>query len=240
MHIGDFISGYLLKNKLSQRQFARDCGLSNGYISMLINNVNPRTGKPLVPSLTALISLAKGMKITVDELIAKTDDIDVDITLARNIIDKKQVKDISNRVIPKNIKAVREKLNITKNKFAEELGLKESDIDDIENGVYNLNKETVFKICDVLKTTPDFLDGTIYEMLENGDADAEYRYLKQQKQPPVNDLSEDERRLIEKYRKINPEAGEMLLTMVNIFEEMPQDRAQMLLAMIRAGIENQG
>lgn len=133
-----------------------------------------------------------------------------------------------------------EKLKITKNKFAEELGLKESDIDDIENGVYNLNKETVFKICDVLKTTPDFLDGTIYEMLENGDADAEYRYLKQQKQPPVNELSEDERRLIEIYRKISPEAGEMLLTMVNIFEEMPQDRAQMLLAMIRAGIENQG
>jgi hypothetical protein len=32
----------------------------------------------------------------------------------------------------------------------------------------------------------------------------------------------------------------MLLTMVNIFEEIPQDRAQMLLAMIRAGIENQG
>jgi transcriptional regulator with XRE-family HTH domain len=85
MHISEFISQYLYKNKLSQRQFAKDCGLSNGYISMLINNVNPRTGKPLVPSLTALIALAKGMKITVDELIAQTDDIDVDITLARNI-----------------------------------------------------------------------------------------------------------------------------------------------------------
>lgn len=150
MHISEFISQYLYKNKLSQRQFAKDCGLSNGYISMLINNVNPRTGKPLVPSLTALIALAKGMKITVDELIAKTDDIDVDITLARNI--------------PKRMK---------------------------------------------------------------------------EEKPPVNDLSEDERRLIEIYRKISPEAGEMLLTMVNIFEEMPQDRAQMLLAMIRAGIENQ-
>lgn len=151
MHISEFISQYLYKNKLSQRQFAKDCGLSNGYISMLINNVNPRTGKPLVPSLTALIALAKGMKITVDELISKTDDIEVDITLARNI--------------PKGL---------TKEK------------------------------------------------------------------PPVNELSEDERRLIEIYRKISPEAGEMLLTMVNIFEEMPQDRAQMLLAMIRAGIENQG
>jgi hypothetical protein len=62
----------------------------------------------------------------------------------------------------------------------------------------------------------------------------------EEEKPPVNELSEDERRLIEIYRKISPEAGEMLLTMVNIFEEIPQDRAQMLLAMIRAGIENQG
>lgn len=85
MHIGEFVANYLLKNKISQRQFAKECGLSNGYISMLINNTNPRTGKPLVPSLTALLSLAKGMKITIDELIAETDDIDVDISLARNI-----------------------------------------------------------------------------------------------------------------------------------------------------------
>ena len=85
MHIGEFINQYLSKKNMSQRQFAKDCGLSNGYISMLIKNINPKTGKPLVPSLSALISIAKGMGITVDELIAQTDDINVDITLTRNL-----------------------------------------------------------------------------------------------------------------------------------------------------------
>ncbi len=85
MHIGEFINQYLSKKNMSQRQFAKDCGLSNGYISMLIKNINPKTGKPLVPSLSALISIAKGMGITVDELIAETDDINVDITLTRNL-----------------------------------------------------------------------------------------------------------------------------------------------------------
>lgn len=85
MTISEFISRYLNENKLSQRQFAKNCGLSNGYISMLINNENPKTKKPLVPSLSALISLSKGMGITVDELIEQTDDIDVDISFAKNI-----------------------------------------------------------------------------------------------------------------------------------------------------------
>lgn len=85
MTISEFISRYLTQNKLSQRQFAKNCGLSNGYISMLINNENPKTKKPLVPSLAALISLSKGMGITIDELIAQTDDIDVDISFAKNI-----------------------------------------------------------------------------------------------------------------------------------------------------------
>ena len=85
MTISEFISRYLNENKLSQRQFAKNCGLSNGYISMLINNENPKTKKPLIPSLSALISLSKGMGITVDELIEQTDDIDVDISFAKNI-----------------------------------------------------------------------------------------------------------------------------------------------------------
>ena len=139
MHISEFISQYLYKNKLSQRQFAKDCGLSNGYISMLINNANPHTGKPLVPSLTTLIALAKGMKITVDELIAKTDDIDVDITLARNI--------------PKR-----------------------------------MNEE----------------------------------------KPPVNELSEDERLLLELYRKVSPETQKVLLTMVDTFDSQSDATRQML------------
>lgn len=85
MHIGEFINNYLLEHQMSQRQFAKKCNLSNGYISMLINKVNPKTGRPPVPSLSALLSISKGMGITLDELITQTDDIEVDISAAKNL-----------------------------------------------------------------------------------------------------------------------------------------------------------
>ena len=85
MTIGEFINNYLLDHQMSQRQFAKKCNFSNGYISMLINNVNPKTGRPLVPSLTALLSIARAMGITLDELINTVDDMDVDISAAKNL-----------------------------------------------------------------------------------------------------------------------------------------------------------
>ncbi len=61
---------------------------------MLINNVNPKTGKPMVPSLSALLSISKAMGITIDELIEAVDDLDVDISAAKNLtsVKKKGVK----------------------------------------------------------------------------------------------------------------------------------------------------
>ncbi len=85
MTIGEYINIYLTEHSMSQRQFAKRCNLSNGYISMLINNVNPRTGKPLVPSLSALLAISSGMGITLDELIEKTEDTPVDISITKNM-----------------------------------------------------------------------------------------------------------------------------------------------------------
>ena len=85
MRIGEFIYNYLIEHQMSQRQFAKKCNFSNGYISMLINNVNPKTGKPLVPSLTALLSISKAMGISLDALIDAVDDLDVDISAAKNL-----------------------------------------------------------------------------------------------------------------------------------------------------------
>lgn len=85
MHIGEFINQYLKENYISQRQFAQKCNLSNGYISMLINNRNPKTKKPIIPSLSALLAISKGMGITLDELIKQTDDINVDISSTTNL-----------------------------------------------------------------------------------------------------------------------------------------------------------
>ena len=54
MTLSDFVKEYRKEHDLSQRQFAAICGLSNGYISMLERNLNPKTGLPLTPSLPAL------------------------------------------------------------------------------------------------------------------------------------------------------------------------------------------
>lgn len=79
MRLGELISIYLKDNDLSQRQFAKKCGLSNGYISMLINNCNPKSGKPPVPSLSALLAISSGMGMTLDDMFRKVEDIDVNI-----------------------------------------------------------------------------------------------------------------------------------------------------------------
>jgi transcriptional regulator with XRE-family HTH domain len=125
--------------------------------------------------------------------------------------------------IYERIKFLREKLNMSQQELALKVGYQDkSAVSKVERGERDITQTMVAKYATALHTTPAYLMGW------------------EEEKPPVNDLSEDERRLIEIYRKISPEAGEMLLTMVNIFEEIPQDRAQMLLAMIRAGIENQG
>ena len=44
--------------------------------------MNPRTGKPLTPTLPMLKKIADGMNITLDELLSKTEDFLVDLSPA--------------------------------------------------------------------------------------------------------------------------------------------------------------
>lgn len=84
MQIGDIVQQHLEKNNLSQRQFAKKCGVSHGYISMLINGKNPCTGKKIVPTLTALQSLSTGLGVTLDSLLRMMDGERVDISPENN------------------------------------------------------------------------------------------------------------------------------------------------------------
>lgn len=79
MTLSDLVQEYRREHDLSQRQFASACGLSNGYISMLERNVNPKTGQPVTPSLPALKKIADGMGISLTDLFTRTDDIPVDL-----------------------------------------------------------------------------------------------------------------------------------------------------------------
>lgn len=78
MLLGEIIANYRTENNLSQRKFAERCkGISNGYISMIENNCNPKTGKPIVPSLDKLKIIAKAMGMTLESLLDSADDMPV-------------------------------------------------------------------------------------------------------------------------------------------------------------------
>ena len=79
MTLGDYIRAYRKKAKMSQREFANKCDLSNGYISMLERGINPKTNEPITPSLIQLKKLADGMCVTVSDILQEVDDMPVDV-----------------------------------------------------------------------------------------------------------------------------------------------------------------
>lgn len=128
-------------------------------------------------------------------------------------MERKTVGIINQRIIAKNIKTFREDAKMSQTEFAQLLGVDEDTILNIENGNHIPNKEMLFLICDIFKITPDFLNGTIEELYDSGDTDAEYRMLRYQ-QPLIStdlDLSEVEKILIELFRKLPDEAQKMYL-----------------------------
>lgn len=78
MTLGEIIKLYRKEHGLSQRQFAERCGdVTNGYISMVEVGRNPATGKPIIPSIDKLYSFARGMGISLHQLVEKADDMPV-------------------------------------------------------------------------------------------------------------------------------------------------------------------
>ena len=80
MQLRDLIRNYRTTHGLSQRQFATQCDLSNGYISILEKGLNPNTGKPVTPTIPQLKKLANGMSMTLAELFEQVDDMPIDIS----------------------------------------------------------------------------------------------------------------------------------------------------------------
>ena len=102
MTVGELIKKYREENNLSQRQFAAMCGLSNGYISMLEKNENPRTKLPVNPTIPALKAIAKTMQLTLDDLLNLSDDMDIDLSVT-----KKNVPAPGIMPLPKTVKKPR-------------------------------------------------------------------------------------------------------------------------------------
>lgn len=74
MKLSCVLTDYRDRLQISQRELARRCGLSNSYISFIENEFNPRTGKPIVPTLEQYQKIANGMDMSVQELFEKLDE----------------------------------------------------------------------------------------------------------------------------------------------------------------------
>lgn len=68
MEIKDLIKKYRDDNDISQREFARRCGLSNSLISILEMGKNPQTGRKMSPDLETYRKIATVMGMTTHEL----------------------------------------------------------------------------------------------------------------------------------------------------------------------------
>ena len=77
MTIGEIIKKYCSEHGMSYQQFAQASKVSKGYISMLINGRNPRTGKPMKPTIETYNNIAGAMYMTVDQLFEIMDDAPV-------------------------------------------------------------------------------------------------------------------------------------------------------------------
>lgn len=85
MKLSEIVRNYRTENDISQREFARRCGVTNSYISFIENECNPKTGKPMVPTIEQYKKLADGMSITVQHLFELLDkDSPVDLSEINN------------------------------------------------------------------------------------------------------------------------------------------------------------
>ena len=83
MFLGEIVKKYRLEHKISMDEFARLSGLSKGYISMLEKNENPRTKKPISPSIDTIKQVSEVTGIDFNEIIDMLDD-DLELILNKD------------------------------------------------------------------------------------------------------------------------------------------------------------
>lgn len=74
MFLGEVIKKYRDENQISMRDFAKRCRLSHTYIAALEKNIDPRTGKPIAPTLDTVKNIAMAINMSIDELLKILDD----------------------------------------------------------------------------------------------------------------------------------------------------------------------
>ena len=80
MKVGEWLKLYREQHNLSMQALADLCGFSKAYINVLEKGVNPKTGKPISPTMQTFEKIARGTKTDVDTLL-KILDSDQPITV---------------------------------------------------------------------------------------------------------------------------------------------------------------
>ena len=68
MTLGEIIKDYREKHDMSMRDFETLSGISRGYLSMLEKNQNPRSKKPITPSIDMIKQVASAIGMTFDQI----------------------------------------------------------------------------------------------------------------------------------------------------------------------------
>ena len=82
MTLSEYIKDYRATHNLSQRQFANQCGLSNGMIARLERGYDYRTNEPVIPQMESLKKIATGMGISLTDLLTSIDDMLVSLRVS--------------------------------------------------------------------------------------------------------------------------------------------------------------
>lgn len=83
MKLSEIVKNYRKEHHLSMDEMAKRCNTSKPYISMLENDKNTKTGRPIIPKADTLMKLAFGMNMELEQLI-KMMDGDIVIQISPN------------------------------------------------------------------------------------------------------------------------------------------------------------
>ena len=188
---------------LSQQSLADEVGMSKSSINMYERGERE-------PGIETVKRIADFFNVDVDYLFGVSD------------IRKRRGFKFGARIYQNtahNIQHHREEANLTQKQFADLLGVDESAVVELESGKNPLEKEMLYKICDVLRLIPRNIE-------------------------PIDDeeFTEDEEYLISRRQKEIP--GEIVLTedekmLLNLFRRVPEQNQAMVLEMIRAAVKTQ-
>ena len=181
----------------SQQELADRIGLSKSSINMYERGERE-------PGIDTLKRIATFFNVDIDFLLGKQKSLILGARLSQNAA--------------KNIQHHRQQANLSQKQFADLLGVDEDTVINLENGQKKLDKEMLYKICDVLMLIPGNI---IPRDNEEFSKDEEYLYSRLQNSPSEPKLTEGEQMLLDLFRRV------------------PEDKQELVLQMIRVALGNQ-